>query len=165
MKINMNKLKRQFMPFLIAYILVDIIVVGAICVGLHEVAEGSDLYETLKTVFSGFLNNIITFKFFTGIFLEFLSFLKGSLWLLILTVILFIAWKIKFAPISEYEGKENGSSDWSKHGEEFDKLSDGREILNKKEGFILSKDHYLGTDLKKVLINKNILVVGRIWCR
>ena len=34
--------------------------------------------------------------------------------------------------------------------------------LNKKSGFILSKDHYLGTDLKKVLINKNVLVVGRI---
>lgn len=42
------------------------------------------------------------------------------------------------------------------------KTSDGRELLNKKSGFILSKDHYLGTDLKKVLINKNVLVVGRI---
>ena len=40
----------------------------------------------------------------------------------------------------------------------------GREILNRKSGFILSKDHYLGTDLKKVLINKNVLVVGRIRC-
>ena len=77
---------------------------------------------------------------------------------------MFIIWKIKFAPTSEYDGKESGSSQWSKHGEEFDKLSDGREVLNKKEGFILSKDHYLGTDLRKVLINKNILVVGRIWC-
>lgn len=164
MKSNMNKLKRQFMPFLIAYVIIDIVVVGAICAGLHEVPANSELYDILKAVFGSFLNNIITFKFFTGIFLEFVSFLKGSLYLFILTAILFIAWKIKFAPISEYEGRENGSSDWSKHGEEFDKLSDGREILNKKEGFILSKDHYLGTDLKRVLINKNILVVGRIWC-
>ena len=38
------------------------------------------------------------------------------------------------------------------------------DLLNKKSGFILSKDHYLGTDLKKVLINKNVLVVGRIRC-
>ena len=48
------------------------------------------------------------------------------------------------------------------NGEEYEKTSDGRELLNKKSGFILSKDHYLGTDLKKVLINKNVLVVGRI---
>lgn len=164
MKSNMNKLKRQLMPFLMAYVIIDIVVVGAICAGLHEVPANSELYDILKAVFGSFMNNIVTFKFFAGIFLEFLSFLKGSFYLLIITAILFIAWKIKFAPISEYEGRENGSSDWSKHGEEFDKLSDGREILNKKEGFILSKDHYLGTDLKKVLINKNILVVGRIWC-
>ena len=75
-----------------------------------------------------------------------------------------ISKKIKFAKTSEYEGIENGSSDWAKHGEEFAKTSDGREILNRKSGFILSKDHYLGTDLKKVLINKNVLVIGRIGC-
>lgn len=79
-------------------------------------------------------------------------------------VVAFIFWKLKNWGKSEYEGIENGSSDWAKDGEEFEKLPDGREVLNKKEGFILSKDHRLGTDLKKVLINKNILVVGRIWC-
>ena len=40
------------------------------------------------------------------------------------------------------------------------KLPNGSEILNRKSGFILSKNHYLGTDLKKVAINKNILVIG-----
>ena len=84
--------------------------------------------------------------------------------LVFITIILFIAWKIKFAGESEYDGIESGSSDWAKHGEEYEKTSDGRELLNKKSGFILSKDHYLGTDLKKVLINKNVLVVGRIRC-
>lgn len=60
----------------------------------------------------------------------------------------------------DYQGEENGSSDWSKNGEEFKKLPDGSEILNKKDGFILSRTHYLGTDGKKVKINKNILVFG-----
>lgn len=60
----------------------------------------------------------------------------------------------------EYEGKEHGSSEWAKDDEEFDPTPDGKEILNREHGFILSKDHYLGTDLKKVAINKNILVFG-----
>ncbi len=164
MKSNINKVKRELKPFLIVYLLLDIILVGSICVGLHNVPDGSDFYDTLKEVFSNLVSNIITFKFFSGIFLEFGTFLTFSGYLLVVFFILFIAWKIKFSKSYEYEGRENGSSSWSKNGEEFDKLSDGREVLNKKQGFILSKDHYLGTDLKKVLINKNILVVGRFWC-
>ena len=38
--------------------------------------------------------------------------------------------------------------------------SHGTYILNKSEGFILSKNHYLGTDPRKVKVNKNILVFG-----
>lgn len=164
MKINFNKVKREAIPFIIAYVLFDIIIVGSICAGISQIPEGANIFESLSTVMSNFVNNIITFKFFTGIFVEFNTFINWSFWTLLVFIVMFIAWKIKLAPNSEYDGKESGSSEWSKHGEEFDKLSDGREILNKKEGFILSKDHYLGTDLKKVLINKNILVVGRIWC-
>jgi type IV secretion system protein VirD4 len=63
-------------------------------------------------------------------------------------------------PRHDYQGEEHGSSDWSKGGEEYRKLPDGSEILNKKEGFILSRTHYLGTDPKKVRIIKNILVFG-----
>lgn len=60
----------------------------------------------------------------------------------------------------EYQGEEYGSTSWSKKGEEFKALPDGSYILNKSEGFILSKTHFLGTDPKKVKINKNILVFG-----
>ncbi len=60
----------------------------------------------------------------------------------------------------EYQGEEHGSSAWSKDGEEFKKLPDGTYVLNKSEGFILSRYHYLGTDPKKVKVNKNILVFG-----
>lgn len=60
----------------------------------------------------------------------------------------------------EYQGEEHGSSAWSKNGEEYRKLPDGTYILNKSEGFILSKTHFLGTDPRKVKVNKNILVFG-----
>ena len=149
MKSRFNKLKREIMPFLIAYVLFDIIIVGTICWGIHNVPEGTNMYNSFKIIFDGFLMNIISFKFFGGIFLEIGAFLNWSFWTLLVFVALFLGWKIKFAKFSEYDGKESGSSQWSKHGEEFDKLSDGKEILNKKDGFILSKDHYLGTDLKK----------------
>ena len=78
MKIKANKLKREAMPFIIAFLLFDIIVIGAICAGIHEIPEDANLYISLKTVFSSFLNNIITFKFFVGIFLEFGTFLNWS---------------------------------------------------------------------------------------
>ena len=60
----------------------------------------------------------------------------------------------------DFQGEEHGSSAWSKGGEEYRKLPDGTYILNKSEGFILSRTHYLGTDPKKVKVNKNILVFG-----
>ena len=60
----------------------------------------------------------------------------------------------------DYQGEEHGSSAWSKGGEEYRKLPDGSQILNKTDGFILSRNHYLGTDPKKVKVNKNILVFG-----
>ena len=60
----------------------------------------------------------------------------------------------------DYQGQEHGSSGWSKGGEEYRKLPDGSQILNKTDGFILSRNHYLGTDPKKVKVNKNILVFG-----
>lgn len=81
-----------------------------------------------------------------------------------LVLVAFVYMSIKFISKNsknhEYQGEEMGSSDWSKHGEEFRKNPDGTEILNRHEGFILSRDHYLGLDGKKVKINKNILVFG-----
>ena len=90
-----------------------------------------------------------------------------GLCLVVLIAFIYLSVKliIKNRKSHDYQGEEHGSSDWSKHGEEYKKLPDGSEILNRKQGFILSKNHYLGTDLKKVKINKNILVVGRFWYR
>lgn len=158
MRSKLNKLKREAMPFIILYLVFDIIIIGS----LNYAMMNSEKYD-LTGIFSNFLDGIKSFKCFSGIFENFSSFLNLSLWTLAAFVVMFIAWKIKNGKDYEYQDIENGSSDWAKNGEEYDKLPDGSEILNKKSGFILSKTHYLGTDLKKVKINKNILVVGRIW--
>lgn len=160
MKSNLNKLKREAMPFLIAYILFDLIIIGSLVVSLNNVSANNENINKVTQVLENFIPNITSFKFITAIFVDFIGFITASFYTLIVFVVLFIYWKIKFTKNYEYEGEEHGSSAWSKNGEEFDKLPDGSEILNKKNGFILSRKHYLGTDLKKVKINKNILVIG-----
>lgn len=162
MEQKIKKIWKEFIPFLIVYAIFDILIVGSLLVCAFDAKAAGQ--NVLSGILDNFIGTLTGFKFFKAITLDFLGFVKWSFWTLIITIIFFIAWKIKFAKESEYDGIENGSSDWAKHGEEFEKTSDGRELLNKKSGFILSKTHYLGTDLRKVLINKNVLVVGRIWC-
>lgn len=164
MRDMLYKIKKDALPFLIVFLLFDIIIVGALIVAYKNVDPAIVGTNRFIEMFNNFLPAITSFKFFTAIFVDFAGFMKYSFWTLIVFVIMFIVWEVKNKKEYEYEGVENGSSDWAKGGEEFKKLPDGREILNRKEGFILSKNHYLGTDLKKVIINKNVLVVGRIWC-
>lgn len=163
MKKMLRKLKREAMPFLIFYVIFDIVIIGSF---VYTASAYKDVagFEKLSGIFNNIFNNLVSFKFFAAIFVDFIGFITASFYTLLVFIALFIAWKIKFASTHEYDGIEHGSSDWAKNGEEFDKTDDGKEILNKKSGFILSKNHYLGTDLKKVAINKNVLVVGRIWC-
>lgn len=155
---KLRKLKREAMPFIILYIIFDLVIIGSLNYALVNLNS-----EDVTSIFGNFMEAIKTFKFIPGIFSDFINFLNLSAWTLAAFVVMFIAWKIKNGKDYEYQDIENGSSDWAKGGEEYDKLPDGSEILNKKQGFILSKNHYLGTDLKKVKVNKNILVVGRIW--
>ncbi len=60
----------------------------------------------------------------------------------------------KALPKHEYDGIENGSSDWCTNGEEYKTLSN-------KKGIILAEKEYLPVDKRG---NVNVLVVGRIWC-
>lgn len=164
MKKILRKLKKEVKPFFIFYLIFNIVIVGTFIYAASNYKSLSG-YEKISGIFGEFFNDLVSFKFLQAIFVDFTGFLTASIYTLVAFVILFIVWKIKFSTRYEYQDIEHGSSDWSKNGEEFDKLDDGREILNKKNGFILSKNHYLGTDLKKVAINKNVLVVGRFWCR
>lgn len=162
MKKMLRKLKREALPFFIFYLIFDIAIIGTFVVAASNYQEVSG-FEKISGILGECFNDLISFQFLKAPFVDFSGFITASLYTFIVFVILFIAWKIKFASTYEYEGIEHGSSEWAKNGEEFDKTDDGKEILNRKNGFILSKNHYLGTDLKKVAINKNVLVVGRIW--
>lgn len=162
MRQRLEKLWKEFIPFFIVYIIVDIVVVGSLFICWYNAKQLGE--NVLSKILSDFIPTLTSFKFFKAFTLDFVSFMKCSFWTLVITIGFFIAWKIKFAKESEYDGVENGSSDWAKHGEEYKKTNDGKELLNRKSGFILSRKHYLGTDLKKVLINKNVLVIGRIRC-
>lgn len=150
--------KREYKPLLIAYVIFDVIFIGT----LASVAKWSVLNDKsiLEGILEQFMTQLTSFGFFGGIFGNFGFFFKGSFWTLLIFLGIYIAYKVKKSEESDYAGIESGSSDWSKNGEEYRKTSDGKEILNRKNGFILSRDHYLGTDLKKVLINKNVLVIG-----
>lgn len=65
-------------------------------------------------------------------------------------IIFFIGFA-KSAPKHEYSDIEHGSSDWSRHGEQY-------QILNKNKGIILAENNYLPVDKRG---NVNVLVVGR----
>ncbi len=60
----------------------------------------------------------------------------------------------KAIPKHEFDGIENGSSDWCTGGEQY-------KILSNNEGIILAEKNYLPVDKRG---NVNVLVVGRIWC-
>ena len=60
---------------------------------------------------------------------------------------------IKAFPKHEYDGIENGSSDWCTNGEQYS-------VLSNKEGIILAEKNYLPVDKRG---NVNVLVVGRFW--
>ncbi len=60
----------------------------------------------------------------------------------------------KAFPKHEFDGIENGSSDWCTNGEQY-------KILDSKKGIILAEKNYLPVDKRG---NVNVLVVGRFWC-
>jgi len=161
---TIRKFKGQLIAIGVFYLILCIEIVGAFCVTKAVVLEEGqtifDVFETFFNTMGDYMKN--PFKIIGGLFSEKVldSFFTGCGWLLVLFIGLTIYFLIKNKSKHEYDGIESGSSDWSKGGEEYRKLPDGSEILNKKNGFILSKNHYLGTDLRKVKINKNILVVG-----
>ena len=78
------------------------------------------------------------------------NYLKDLLGFSLFYVLLIIIGLIRTMPKHRYDKIEHGSSDWSEHGEQY-------QILNKKEGIILSEGNYLPVDKRG---NVNVLVVG-----
>ena len=69
----------------------------------------------------------------------------------ILYIIFMFIGFVKTAPKNEYTDIEQGSSDWSKGGEQY-------KVLNRSKGIILAENNYLPVDKRG---NVNVLVVGR----
>ena len=91
---------------------------------------------------------------FFGSFGNYIAEFFSLLWkfTIVFSIFMFIGF-VKTAPKNEYTDIEHGSSDWSKHGEQY-------KILNKDRGIILAANNYLPVDKRG---NVNVLVVGRLW--
>lgn len=157
--------KKKLKAYAIAYVAIVIILFVPFAVGIKLSAEAStELVGKFNFFVDGYKGLVLSpFKTIGELFKT-----EGAFTLFLQMSAIFLipyAWTVykkefKKEKKGEYEGKEHGSSAWAKDDEEFEPTADGKEILNKTHGFILSKTHYLGTDLKKVAINKNILVFG-----
>ena len=75
-------------------------------------------------------------------------------WFLVFYGIFVVIGIVRAFPKHEYEDIENGSSDWSENGEQY-------QVLSKNKGIILAEKNYLPTDKRG---NVNVLVVRRFWC-
>ncbi len=157
---NLKAKKNSIIVLFVIYLLIDIFVVGAFFSATLDTGTNTSLISAMGNFIPNLTNPLGTLGKILTSGDKFTTFLNWSFWTLIIFIGLYIYYLIKNGKKHDYDGTEHGSSDWSKNGEEFNKLQDGSETLNRKEGFVLSKNHYLGTDLKKVKLNKNILVVG-----
>ena len=159
--------KWKILVVVVVYLIVCVNVIGGFMTAYHF-AEGFEKLGQYNTRLEATKADWATYGFkpFTVIDTMFDggSLQNGFLTICVIVLAIFIFLSVKIIMMSrkthEYQGEEHGSSAWSKNGEEYRKLPDGSQILNKTDGFILSKNHYLGTDPKKVKVNKNVLVFG-----
>ena len=160
--IKNNKWKIIFV--VVIYIIVCLNIIGGFIAAYSDTDEKLDLFSRMSEASSAWGTYLLrpieilkivldggqlqsTFLIICGIMLVLFSYLA-------------IKFLLKQRKNHEFQGEEYGSTSWSKNGEEYKQQPDGSYILNKTDGFILSRTHYLGTDPKKVKINKNILVFG-----
>lgn len=159
--------KWKLLTIVIVYFIVAINVLGGFMTAYHfaDSLVGTNNYNNVLQAATGTWSEYI-FKPITILktMLDGGSLQQNYLVLCLILLVAFVFLTVKLfmgmRKDHEYQGEEHGSSDWCKNGEEFKKLPDGSYILNKTDGFILSRYHYLGTDPKKVRVNKNILVFG-----
>lgn len=159
--------KWKLVVFVVVYLIVCVCVIGGFMTSYHfaenweKAGEFNTRLEATNAQWSTYMLKPFTVigTMFDGGELQ-----QNYLIICGIMLVIFIWLGVKLIMMSrkdhEYQGEEHGSSAWSKNGEEYRKLPDGTYVLNKSEGFILSKTHYLGTDPKKVKVNKNILVFG-----
>jgi hypothetical protein len=117
---SLRRKKKEIIVFFIIYLLIDIFVVGAFFVSGLGINKDLSGFDKISKVMEGFIPNLTNpFNTFWEIVTsgsEFGSFLKISLWILLMFIGMYIYYLIKNGKKYEYEGTENGSSDWSKRG-------------------------------------------------
>jgi len=167
MKNWLSENKWKIITVVVVYVIVCVCVLGGFMTSYHF-AENWEKAGEFGTRLQATTDQWMTYALKPFVVIETMfdggELQQNYLMLCVAMLVIFIFLGIKLAMNSkkdhEYQGEEHGSSAWSKNGEEYRKQPDGSYILNKSEGFILSKSHYLGTDPKKVKVNKNILVFG-----
>ena len=119
-------------------------------------------YSVVKSTVNGILNidvfaqtlvdSFFSFSSIKYVFAEgiFGTFLKGSIFTLVLVITLAAYGQYKGRKKSEYDKIEHGSSDWSKDGEQY-------KVLSQNSGLMLATDNFLPLDK---IGNINVLIVG-----
>lgn len=148
-----KKMKTKLIVSFILWLILVIVFVAPFSVALHEalIAEASRRWEILFLTLGKYIVNP-----FGSIGIAITGGTEGYFWAtlwrfsLIYSVAIAIGLAKSF-PKHEFDGIENGSSDWCENGEQYS-------VLSNKEGIILAEKNYLPVDKRG---NVNVLVVGR----
>lgn len=152
-------MKKNKIPFIVCIILWLVLTIVFVVPLSYSIFGATYKGSFDSTTFFKFFGKCITMPFDTiGLIFKngaIGTFISTEIGFTIIYAILFFIGFMKSKPKHEYEDIEHGSSDWSKHGEQY-------QILNKNNGIILAEGNYLPVDKRG---NVNVLVVGRIRIR
>ncbi len=145
--------RKNFIICAILWVFLTIVFVSPLALSLFQVGQGNGkngigIFQALG---ENFMHPFVSMGkiFELGAFGNFLSIWIGFS---IFYLIFFFIGFVRTAPKNEFSDIEHGSSDWSRHGEQY-------QVLNKNKGIILAENNYLPVDKRG---NVNVLVVGRI---
>ncbi len=151
-----KKIKGKLIVSFILWLVLIIVFVAPFSVSLHEALTATGDQDKWAVFFTAIGTQIV--KPFQSVQLviqgETEGYFWATLWRTTLVYILAVSIGIMRAiPKHEFDGIENGSSDWCENGEQYS-------VLSNKEGIILAEKNYLPVDKRG---NVNVLVVGRFW--
>ena len=148
--------RKYFIIYGILWVIITIVFVSPLSLSIFQASESGTMDFTI--LFDRIIQNIMNpFQAFGNIFSQgaFGTFFPILVFYTVVYLVFFFIGIAKTAPKNEYTDIEHGSSDWSKHGEQYN-------ILSKKKGIILAENNYLPVDKRG---NVNVLVVGRFRFR
>lgn len=143
--------KKYLIVFLVLWVVLEILLIAPIAVASDKTIEQVGKFD-LSIFIQIFGQEASSFTSATrlGMGNAISIFGKATLWFTIILFAVTIIGFIRSKPRSDFKDIENGSSDWSKGGEQY-------RILSKNKGIILAEDNYLPLDKRG---NVNVLVVG-----